>query len=256
MSLLRLLAAGRTLNGATNGGGRYRETRQRLLPKFGATGASDYGTTGPQVNQVRGPKREGRNPNAVAGLGTADAASRESASCATVEQSGGRSCSGAAMTANAEGSSKSDGMAQEVAATGRARAASERATELLMGGFVAVGKAWGWLLRPSNKRSRPALRASRPAVQGELSLDRVKVVRNDLSQEELEVVPVKKLPVVAGLAPEAGQSTGGGAESGRSPDRGRTHHPNPLAVEGRGNSRCDTSVGKEPAVRVGGQSVS
>jgi len=37
-------------------------------------------------------------------------------------------------------------------------------------------------------------RLGKPAVQGELSLDRVKVVRNDLTHADLEVVPLRSGP--------------------------------------------------------------
>ena len=42
------------------------------------------------------------------------------------------------------------------------------------------------------KAAKPAIpRFTKPPVQGELSLDRIKVVRNDLSDADLEVVPAK-----------------------------------------------------------------
>ena len=57
----------------------------------------------------------------------------------------------------------------------------------------------GWAL-PGNpfKSSRPTPTAARLAVQGELSLDKVKPVRNDLSDSDLELVAAKP----ARLAPE------------------------------------------------------
>jgi hypothetical protein len=38
---------------------------------------------------------------------------------------------------------------------------------------------------------RSAVRAAQPQVQGELSLDKVKVVRNDFSDSDFEVVPMR-----------------------------------------------------------------
>jgi hypothetical protein len=50
----------------------------------------------------------------------------------------------------------------------------------------------GSLTKRKPKVEKPAIPVfSKPAVQGELSLDRVKVMRNDLSDADLEVVPVK-----------------------------------------------------------------
>jgi hypothetical protein len=41
------------------------------------------------------------------------------------------------------------------------------------------------------KKANPArVLAGRPLVQGELSLDKVKVVRNDLSETDFEIVPL------------------------------------------------------------------
>ena len=48
------------------------------------------------------------------------------------------------------------------------------------------------LARPDRAAAKPAIsHFSKPPVQGELSLDRVAVVRNDLSEADLEVVPAK-----------------------------------------------------------------
>ncbi len=59
-----------------------------------------------------------------------------------------------------------------------------------------------WLSRP---RSRPAKAAipqfSRAPVQGELKLDQIKVVRNDLSDSDLEVVPAKPRAAAEAAAP-------------------------------------------------------
>ena len=43
-------------------------------------------------------------------------------------------------------------------------------------------------------------RPTRLPVQGELSLDQIKVVRNDLSDADLEVIPAKLLAGQAGAA--------------------------------------------------------
>jgi hypothetical protein len=59
--------------------------------------------------------------------------------------------------------------------------------------------AWTTKLNPSSLWSSPAASEQKalPAVQAELSLDTVKVVHNDLSDADVEVVPIKSRPAVA-----------------------------------------------------------
>jgi hypothetical protein len=71
-------------------------------------------------------------------------------------------------------------------------------------GLGRIKGFWSWLVPPRIGRVRPRLaRPENAPVQGELSLDRVKVVRNDLSDVELEVVPGRA------AATGAGPATGG-----------------------------------------------
>ena len=59
--------------------------------------------------------------------------------------------------------------------------------------------AWTTKLSPSSFWSGAvaAEQKTRPAVQAELSLDSVKVVHNDLSDADVEVVPIKSRPAAA-----------------------------------------------------------
>jgi hypothetical protein len=59
--------------------------------------------------------------------------------------------------------------------------------------------AWTTKLNPSSLWSSPAAAEQKalPAVQAELSLDTVKVVHNDLSDADVEVVPIKSRPAAA-----------------------------------------------------------
>ena len=59
--------------------------------------------------------------------------------------------------------------------------------------------AWTTKLNPSSLWSSPvpAEQKALPAVQAELSLDTVKVVHNDLSDADVEVVPIKSRPAAA-----------------------------------------------------------
>ena len=63
------------------------------------------------------------------------------------------------------------------------------------------GKLGAMLFRPSSKAMKVAVsRPERLPVQGELSLDQIKVVRNDLSDADLEVVAAKPLAVPLSMA--------------------------------------------------------
>jgi hypothetical protein len=74
------------------------------------------------------------------------------------------------------------------------------------------GKAWVSKLNPiSIWRGSPRQTAQhnhRP-MQAELSLDRVKVVHNDLSDADVEIVPMKSRPVPALAEPALTPANGG-----------------------------------------------
>jgi len=72
---------------------------------------------------------------------------------------------------------------------GFAEALWRRAAALLTG---CRTRLTGLLGRARVKAVKPAIpRFAKPPVQGELSLDRIRVVRNDLSDADLEVVPAR-----------------------------------------------------------------
>ncbi len=78
-----------------------------------------------------------------------------------------------------------------------------------------VGKLSSLLFRRTRKPVQMTMAcAPKPPVQGELSLDKIKVVRNDLSDADLEVVPAK-LPAAPKTTvpalPEAARPRAGGA---------------------------------------------
>jgi hypothetical protein len=63
--------------------------------------------------------------------------------------------------------------------------------------------SWAGRLNPvSFWRGEPAVEATRQPVQSELSLDAVKVVHNDLSDADVEVVPMKSHPAEPASIPE------------------------------------------------------
>jgi hypothetical protein len=176
MSLLRLLTAGKSLVGVKEAEGRYRLTSQRLLPTFGSA----------------------KNPfgnKATVTLAASDAPT----------------ASGPGSASAGDGIEPNTGKKQEL----RAQGAVRRTVTALLGKWAA--KSGGMFARPNRQTARPAVpKLSKRPVQGELSLDRVQVVRNDLSDADLEVVPVKRSAVPAespqGLRAEgSGEALGCGA---------------------------------------------
>ena len=171
MSLLRLLTTGKSLVGLSDTESRYRVTSQRLLPQFGPA----------------------RNPFS----------SRAKAEPAQTEARppGEHSPSGAPEeTHDTPGLSRKGGAALQSRPEGRTPPASSNAHSLsgmLRLRTTALLSRWraklSGLFDPAGgKAAKPAIpRFPKLPVQGELSLDRIKVVRNDLSDADLEVVPAK-----------------------------------------------------------------
>ncbi len=71
-------------------------------------------------------------------------------------------------------------------------------------------------LLPSRQPGAARSRTPRPVVQGELSLEKVKVVRNDLSDTDLEIVPVKNAMM---LNPSRGAAASMSLDEGTAWDR-------------------------------------
>ncbi len=174
MSLLKLLTTGKSLVGLKDAESRYRMTNQRLLPKFGS----------------------GKNPFREA---DASAVMAKEATPTVVEK-----IPAAASVAPAVAASLST-------PAPRAPISSPGAGLLRMGASKARDLALTvqnrWVSQLGSVLSRPARKPMKPAVvplgptvpvQGELSLDRIKVMRNDLSDADLEVVtarPARPAPV-------------------------------------------------------------
>jgi hypothetical protein len=168
MSLLRLLAAGKSLVGIKDANGRYRVTEQRLLPKFASKRNPFRATTRPE---------EAQSPRQAAAAET-----------------------GVAEQQPAEEPTSPQAQAWVPPAPSRGPASGN--------GSRWAGQLVAKLKRLAPKRSskpvKPAiLRFTKPLVQAELSLDSVKVVRNDLTDSDLEIVPAKP-PVAPPSSPPAG----------------------------------------------------
>ena len=98
--------------------------------------------------------------------------------------------------------------------------ASKAAASIRAGWWARLRSLWG-----KRRRTSAPAQLSRPAIQGELSLDRVKVMRNDLSDADLEVVAASprrsesKSDTVLLLAPEPAPGASPAAHRVASPER-------------------------------------
>jgi hypothetical protein len=179
MSLGRLLATGRSLAGGPSVG-RYNVSQRNRLPKFGAT----------------------KNPFLPPGSKSA----AEQVRMPTVVPGGSSQSSPATNKPNngprlfARTPSKQTGRASATVGVALLKDVARRMvaglTPLRALAAAAVSKVtllaariWERLRRVRREEPRPLLpRLGKPAVQTELSLDNVRVVRNDLEESDLEIV--------------------------------------------------------------------
>jgi hypothetical protein len=161
MSLIRLLTTGKCFTDLREPVGRYRMTDPRALPKFGSAKAPGAIPAVPELPGCEtAPPETGKDSASVA------AASQPAAGLPQPRSD--------VLSAQALGASRR-GAAKIMAWAGRMRTG---------------------LKERFSRRRRPApspslARPARSPVQGELSLDLVKVMRNDLSDTDLEIVAVK-----------------------------------------------------------------
>jgi hypothetical protein len=204
MSLLRLLAAGKSLVGMSDAETRYRVTSQRLLPQFGAgrnpfssrgkAGPAQLGPSSPEDHGPTSAPQETRRSPAL--RGEPEAAPR-------------RGPQGVATPASCSPKRFGEGL--------------RRRTAALLAGWKM--KMMGVLAKRRRKATNPAIpRFTEPPVQGELSLDRIKVVRNDLSDADLEVIPARPptAPVTRANAGAARTESAWGRVTARVLGAGRT----------------------------------
>ena|SRR5579859_6624895 len=168
MSLLRLLAAGKSLVGLKESDSRYRLTNQRLLPQFGSKSNPfrTDGDAGQKLAITPALRAETLQPDAES-----------------------------PQTAVAPAQKGPPTQRPESKATLAIRQASHQLADW-------AGKYTSRLAGPFQSRSaKPAMPAipalAKPMVQGELSLERVKVVRNDLSDSDLDIVRCRPQPSLA-----------------------------------------------------------
>jgi len=191
MSLLRLLTTGKSLVGVSDAESRYRLTSQRLLPQFG-----------PARNPFSGrAKAEPAQPKAR-----------------PLEEHGGNG----APVARPGLPGPRGGPAAVLQRGAEQRAVPAKCDPRDLAGVLwrrlaALLSRWqatlcGLLAHSRGMAVQPAIpRFPKPPVQGELSLDRIKVMRNDLSDADLEVVTAKlpAAPAATTPAPRAVQKAAG-----------------------------------------------
>jgi len=208
MSLLRLLTTGKSLVGVKGDESRYQLTSQRLLPRFGSARNpfNSKGNSVPVRAEARLPGDGGENGAAGAGRSV-------------------RIASGGAVTA-VPGGANDQTVSACAKGCGRTQALW-RMTAALFSGWRT--RLTGLLKRPRSEAAKPVIpRFTKQPVQGELSLDKIRVVRNDLSDVDLEVVPAPRPAVPAGAAPvlPAGERSGVGGgtweQAARSLGAGKT----------------------------------
>lgn len=162
MSLLRLLAAGKSLVGLKKSQSRYQLPANVCLPRFGSKKNPFRATVFPEKSESESSAAGQESESPVCGVESGTAVEKETPPAENAEeQKGSRSV--AACTVRHDKSSEAP----------RPRPTGLKALLL-------------WRRVRKSKLSGPF--SARPMVQAELSLDMVKVVRNDLSESDLEVV--------------------------------------------------------------------
>jgi len=158
MSLIQLLTVGKSLGTVKDRPTSYRMRQQALLPRFGNAEAK------PWIY----PEPDGGN------VGEGEAVVRPSGTAVLLESAGTASTAEPAVAKGPTGAPPESWRE----ARRRRRTTEDR-------------RPW-WRRVFGRKPARLTVVDGRGAVQGELGLDMVRVVRNDLMDSDLEVVPVKR----------------------------------------------------------------
>ena len=204
MSLLRLLAAGRSLVGMKDITARYRMRTAGLLPKFGSP-----------KNPFSVPtKAEVKPKPGISPVAGSTATKPEPVKMETVPLFGGKPKAAVTPTIPVAPVApvapvKAKEPVRETFQAARpelkpkpAKPVTAARKPVAFGGWVTRINPLPLLrrLKPGANKS-PKPRPARAAVQGELSLEKVKVVRNDLNDADVELLPAR--PTVATSASSA-----------------------------------------------------
>ena len=200
MSLLRLLAAGRSLVGMKDITARYRMRTAGLLPKFGS----------PKNPFATPTKAEAKPKPGVAPVAVPTTAKPEPVKMETVPLFDGKPkaplASAPVVTMAPVAPEKAKEPLRETIQAARPELKPKAAKPVKPARKPVVFSGWVTKINPlpllrrlkpgANKSPKP--RPARAAVQGELSLEKVKVVRNDLNDADVELMPAR--PTVTTIA--------------------------------------------------------
>ncbi len=205
MKLGKLLAAGKSImNGHTEVS--YRSSKQIYLPKFGSAKnpfKSDASAQAPETGSAVEPERlaGGATPNALADVVRDPRASAIGSETIAIEKPRARPCPSVSVAEQAKtppppnlpSAVVHDANRTSVYAAPKRLVAPQRT-----GGGVenaSTLQRFDAFLRSALGKARPFDKSAKnqkgTATQTELSLDSVKVVHNDLSDVDVEVVPIK-----------------------------------------------------------------
>jgi hypothetical protein len=196
MSLVRLLTAGKCLIGSGQPS-RYHVTHKRFLPKFGAKQNPFRITTRPDRTPIEVNLCQPLSPPAA----LAQAADNEITLNSTqVQHQNPERATLNSQTSREPKAAPADPAPRPVAGSGSKTEQPKRSRKA---GSAAANRGAALFKLPLTGLKRlflrgkpaapvsPTRRQGKSMVQGELSLDRVKVVRNDLSDSDLEIVTTK-----------------------------------------------------------------
>jgi hypothetical protein len=205
MSLLRLLTAGKSLVGLKKSETRYHLPSERALPKFGSKKNPFRATALPEQGQPAPEKANEPRVDPSVSVHEEKAQDRPEVVSEPPNNPAAVTEIPAAVTEAASHNNQGDGGRLE---------RPERRTSAVRA-FLLWGRA---------KARRTGIPNGRPLVQGELSLDKVKVVRNDLSESDVEIVGRASQPktpegqenaTVGKATPSANQNRMGSEGKGR-----------------------------------------
>lgn len=210
MSLLRLLTSGRSLVGLQQPVTRYRMKSEGMLPRFGGNGNPFRQTTCPKSFSAPSLVAvEAAPAEQLSVLPEADQAAAPDQESAQAETPAAQPTPPAAVAASS-GSSRTLAAGPTNGQPGAGAVATPKVSRFTSLWSAARTRVGAWFTRTSKPASA---RAFRPLRQAELSLETVRVVRNDLSDCDLEVVRPRPQPRVQDNTQAAQVRLGVGNES-------------------------------------------
>ncbi len=189
MSLLRYLATGKSLVGMRDIESRYRMRTRNLLPKFGSA-KNPFAPAPPKMESPGGPTDPSAEKLETGSLFESPPGERPKPAETKELKTPSRPSVNATVPAKAE--------VKPAATPAPAKPAPK-----------PEPRRWtGWIeklnplsLLPSRRGEGGRNRAGRKPVQAELTLEKVRVVRNDLNDTDFEIVPGRLMGLPSGASP-------------------------------------------------------